>query len=60
MKNPITAPPPREVTPDGFKVYCAYDEIAEIIGTPETAEEADQYDNTALLKEILGEDTGDE
>lgn len=33
---------------------------AEIIGTPETAEEADQYDNTALLKEILGEDTGDE
>ena len=33
---------------------------AEIIGTPETAEEADQYDNTALLKEILGEDTGGE
>lgn len=30
MKNPITAPPPREVTPDGFKVYCAYDEIVEI------------------------------
>ena len=28
MKNPITAPP-REVTPDGFKVYCAYDEIVE-------------------------------
>ena len=22
--------PPREVTPDGFKVYCAYDEIVEI------------------------------
>lgn len=54
MKNPITVPPPREVTPDGFKVYCAYDEIVE------TAEEADRYDNTALLKEILGEDTGDE
>lgn len=29
MKKPITAPPPREVTPDGFKVYCAYDEIVE-------------------------------
>ena len=36
------------------------EKAAEIIGTPETAEEADQYDNTALLKEILGEDTGDE
>ena len=29
MKNPITAPPPREGTPDGFKVYCASDEIVE-------------------------------
>lgn len=36
------------------------EKAAEIIGTPETAEEADRYDNTALLKEILGEDTGDE
>ena len=25
--NNGTTPPPREVTPDGFKVYCAYDEI---------------------------------
>lgn len=36
------------------------EKAAETIGTPETAEEADRYDNTALLKEILGEDTGDE
>lgn len=38
----------------------AEEQAAETIGTPETAEEADRYDNTALLKEILGEDTGDE
>lgn len=36
------------------------EKAAETIGTPETVEEADRYDNTALLKEILGEDTGDE
>ena len=107
MKKPITVPPPREVTPDGFKVYCAYDEIVEtdslkpnprnpnrhpeaqvkmlahIIAeqgwrAPITVsrrsgyivrgharrlasyEAGSRYDNMALLKEILGEDTGDE
>ena len=29
-EKPNNGTPPREVTPDGFKVYCAYDEIVEI------------------------------
>lgn len=28
-EKPYNGTPPREVTPDGFKVYCAYDEIVE-------------------------------
>ena len=33
-EKPYNGTPPREVTPDGFKVYCAYDEIVETDSLP--------------------------
>lgn len=57
MKNPITAPPPREVTPDGFKVYCAYDEIVEIDSLKPNPRNPNRHPEAQvkMLARIIGE-----
>jgi hypothetical protein len=56
MKNPITAPP-REVTPDGFKVYCAYDEIVEIDSLKPNPRNPNRHPEAQvkMLARIIGE-----
>ena len=57
MKKPITAPPPREVTPDGFKVYCAYDEIVEIDSLKPNPRNPNRHPEAQvkMLARIIGE-----
>lgn len=56
-EKPITAPPPREVTPDGFKVYCAYDEIVEIDSLKPNPRNPNRHPEAQvmMLAHIIGE-----
>lgn len=49
--------PPREVTPDGFKVYCAYDEIVEIDSLKPNPRNPNRHPEAQvkMLARIIGE-----
>ena len=50
MSNETTTPAqPRATTPDGFKVWCSFDELVEL----------DSTDNARLQTELLGSDYQD-
>lgn len=50
-------PHPREVTPDGFKVYCAYDEIVEIDSLKPNPRNPNRHPEAQvkMLARIIGE-----
>ena len=56
-EKPNNGPPPREVTPDGFKVYCAYDEIVEIDSLKPNPRNPNRHPEAQvkMLARIIGE-----
>lgn len=56
-EKPNNGTPPREVTPDGFKVYCAYDEIVEIDSLKPNPRNPNRHPEAQvkMLARIIGE-----
>lgn len=56
-EKPYNGTPPREVTPDGFKVYCAYDEIVEIDSLKPNPRNPNRHPEAQvkMLARIIGE-----